>query len=125
MEKIRTFLLKTIAFSRLNSLKFNQYSQTTWPFSIKHTTLRQQNLDSFSFRDEQYFLLNRFVVQRNYFRRSFASEIKSDTRYLSQVDFEHYCAETLESLTDYFDEIVEKFKEFEAADVVYKVMKLS
>lgn len=124
MEKIRTFFSKTTAFSRLNSSKFNRYSETVRPFSIQHTDLRQQNLNSFPFRDEQYFILNRCVVQHNCFRRSFASEIKSETRDLPQVDFEHYCAETLESLTDYFDELVEKFKEFEAADVMYKVMQI-
>lgn len=64
-------------------------------------------------------------MQFNSHRRSFASEVKTEQQKLSQVDFEHYCAETLESLTDYFDELVEKFKEFEAADVVYKVMSKS
>lgn len=64
-------------------------------------------------------------MQFNSHRRSLASEVKTEQQKLSQVDFEHYCAETLESLTDYFDELVEKFKEFEAADVVYKVMSKS
>lgn len=45
----------------------------------------------------------------------------SDARVLNELDYEKYCAETLEALTDYFDELVESSDAFTAADVVYKV----
>lgn len=45
----------------------------------------------------------------------------SDATTLPQLDYEHFCAETLESLTDYIEELVESVNHLSAADVVNKV----
>lgn len=121
MDRFRPIFSKTIALSRLNPSHVNRYSQIVRPFSIQHTDSRRKRINSFPRRGEQNHSVNRCIAQWNSTWRSFASEVGTDTHNLPQVDFEQYCAETLESLTDHFDEVVEKFNEFEAADVVYKV----
>lgn len=118
MDRFRTILSKAGVFSRLN-----RFSQTARPLSTQYTDSRRTNINSFSFRGESKNRFSQCFVQCNHLHRSFASEVKSETQSVSQVDFEHYCAETLESLTDYFDQLVEEFKELEAADVVCKVMQ--
>lgn len=118
MDRFRTILSKTLVFSRLNLSTINRYSQIPRSFS-------KQQKDLISSRANANYSFSRCVVQLSSHRRLFASEVKTEQQELSQVDFEKYCADTLESLTDYFDELVEKFKEFEAADVVFKVMSMS
>lgn len=44
---------------------------------------------------------------------------------ISYIDYEHFCAETLESLGDYFEELVESTSGFETADILNKVLKKS
>lgn len=48
-----------------------------------------------------------------------------DAVAISQLDYEHFCAETLESLCDYFEELVESVNHLAAADVVNKVNLLT
>lgn len=121
MNRFWPIFSKTVAFSRLNSSQVNLCSRIVRPFSIQHTELWYKKIHNSPHREEQKHSFNRCIVTCNSIWRSFASDVGTKTHDLSQVDFERYCAETLESLTDYFDELVEKFKEFEAADVVYKV----
>lgn len=123
MERFCTILSRTIVNWRLNPPQWNRYNQLARPFSIRNTFTRHTSLQSLSFKDERNHCFLRCVEQYDCHHRPFASEVESETPHLSQNDFEHFCAETLESLTDYFDEVVEKFKEFEAADVVYKVIQ--
>lgn len=125
MNRFRTIFSKTNIFSRLNSSHLNRFSQIVRPFSIcGRTDLGCQKSNSFPFTNKLNHNFNHCIVQCNCVRRSFSSDAGTVTPNLSEVDFEHYCAETLESLTDYFDELVEKFKEFEAADVMYKVISI-
>lgn len=49
------------------------------------------------------------------------STTSSDENQLTALKFEHFCAETLESLYDYFDELVESNSNLASTDVIYKV----
>lgn len=119
MDKYRPIFSKAITLSRMNSSQTNRKAPS---FCRLHTNSDSKSTVSPIFSVEQNQSFHRYSAQCNSFRRSFASAAGTETQQLSQLDFEQYCAETLESLTDYFDELVEKFKEFEAADVVYKVI---
>lgn len=118
MDRLRAILSKTVAISRLH-----RYRQIVRPFSIQQTDSCHQQLKKIPFQSKQNHSFSRRVVQFSSIPRSFSSDVKTETPNLSPVDYEHYSAETLESLTDYFDELAEKFKEFTAADVVYQVMQ--
>lgn len=48
-------------------------------------------------------------------------QFSSDVSTLSQLDYEHFCAETLDELCDYFEELIESVNDLAAADVVNKV----
>lgn len=52
-------------------------------------------------------------------KQFYSSESTAD---ISHIDYEHFCTETLESLGDYFEELVESTSEFETADVLNKVL---
>lgn len=51
------------------------------------------------------------------FTRCYSTQVDE----LSSNQFEVVCSETLEHLSDYFDELIENNKQLEAADVVYQV----
>lgn len=51
-----------------------------------------------------------------------ASKFSSDCT-LTQLHYEKFCAETLESLSDYLEELVESVSELSTADVLNKVSK--
>lgn len=48
----------------------------------------------------------------------YSSEVNAS---ISQLDYEQFCVETLDDLTDYIEELVESVAHLEAADVVNKV----
>lgn len=50
--------------------------------------------------------------------KKYATEVEST---VSQLDYENFCAETLDDLTDYIEELVESSQHLETADVVNKV----
>lgn len=45
------------------------------------------------------------------------------TATVSQLDYEHFCTETLDCLTDYVEELVESTSQLETADVLNKVRR--
>lgn len=57
--------------------------------------------------------------------RGFSSANSNDSasESLTELEYEQFSSETLEHLSDYFDELVETHKELEAADVVYQVSR--
>lgn len=50
--------------------------------------------------------------------KKYATEVEAS---VSQLDYENFCAETLDDLTDYIEELVESTSQLETADVVNKV----
>lgn len=48
-------------------------------------------------------------------------QFSSEVSTLSQLDYEHFCAETLDELCDYFEELVESVNDLATADVLNKV----
>lgn len=48
-------------------------------------------------------------------------QFSSDAVAISQLDYERFCAETLDALCDYFEELVESVNHLAAADIVNKV----
>lgn len=76
-----------------------------------------------SIEDRNHFKCNSYRKSFYFQRRKYASNSSNESSVddLSEIEFEKYCSETLEQLSDYFDELVETYKEFDAADVVYQV----
>lgn len=69
--------------------------------------------------DSQLFVENdSFFEQKRFFSQN-ADGI--DSKHLSETEFEKICSQTLEHLSDYFDELVETHRELEQADVAYAV----
>lgn len=52
-----------------------------------------------------------------------APRFSSDATTISQIDYEHFCVETLDSLCDYIEELVESVDHLSTADVLNKVNK--
>lgn len=45
----------------------------------------------------------------------------SDSTEISQLDYEHFCVETLDSICDYIEELIDSINHLSTADVVNKV----
>lgn len=65
----------------------------------------------------------RFGVPLNYFKRNFSTNL-DEGNLLDHVVFEKVCDETLDSLCEYFEELVENATHLKAADVSYGVRNL-
>lgn len=52
-----------------------------------------------------------------------ALRFSSDATTISQIDYENFCVETLDSLCDYIEELVESVDHLSTADVLNKVNK--
>lgn len=98
--KRRSFVVTQRSFSILNTLKSNE----------NQLKIAEEEIVS-------KWINNSYQITRNYSSIN-SSESAADT--LTEIEFEKCCSETLEHLSDYFDELVESHKELEAADVVYK-----
>lgn len=58
----------------------------------------------------------------NYSRRKiFTNNICFSSQVDDTIDFEEICSETLESLSDYFEELIEGAPNLKGADVIYSV----
>lgn len=74
-------------------------------------------------------LFRKFAVQSHLFEKknrlnALTIQIipfSSDAVTISQLDYEHFCAETLDSLCDYFEELIEESDDLSTADIVNKV----
>lgn len=72
-------------------------------------------------------LFNNFPVQTN--RLSEKSSLvttqtvrfSSDATEISQLDYEHFCVETLDGICDYIEELIDSVNHLSTADVVNKV----
>lgn len=51
----------------------------------------------------------------------YSTAVESTSVLVDQATFERTCEETLESLSEYFDELIESSKHLNAADVAYSV----
>lgn len=49
------------------------------------------------------------------------NSFSSDATIIGELDYEIFCVETLDSLNDYFEELVESTSKLETADVLNKV----
>lgn len=63
-----------------------------------------------------------YVFNCNHYRKINYSTINEE-KLVDSVVFEQVCEETLESLSDYFEELLEKTNNLPAADVSYSVRK--
>lgn len=66
--------------------------------------------------DKSYWCSTSTVIQKCRF---------SSNEPVSQLDYEKYCAETLDDLSDYIEELIESTSELASADVVNKVIRES
>lgn len=71
----------------------------------------------------KYHLNNKIITHRNFCSTVFSKspDYQQNEELMDLTKFEPLCAETLESLTDYFEEIVEADEKLGSSDVSYSV----
>lgn len=108
--KILQNRLKSVNFCKLRPLSTST-SHPTLSFSQKYLKNEQQIINP---------LLNPYlIVNKTYYSTNGNSQTNNDE--FSEIKFENYCSETLEAMSDYFDELVEKYNVLTEADVTNKV----
>lgn len=83
--------------------------------SVRSITSLRNNPNQFRNDVKSHHLIQSFQPKQFYSSES--------TAVISHIDYEHFCAETLESVGDYFEELVESTSELETADVLNKVLE--
>lgn len=66
-----------------------------------------------------------FVKKSNFFKLGYSTDYGPQQDSLDYVTFEKVCEETLESLTEYFEFVVEQADNLKTADVSYSVRDVS
>lgn len=115
-----SFLIKTnakmIRLTRNTVFRIKNYQKSKSILSAFNSVKKENHRRLISLETNQFKCneTNRISLQK----RLFSSET------ISPIDYEHFCSETLESLGDYFEELVESTSELETADVLNKVNAL-
>lgn len=106
--------------SRLNLAKLYNLRRISLCASYRILTLSQNYLKN----DEQIMkcLTNPYtVVNKVYLSSKANGNSPTNGNEFNELKFENFCSETLEALSDYFDELVEKCSDLSEADVTNNV----
>lgn len=103
--------------SRVNLIKVCRPKRL--PALVSHRTINSGQ--NFLKNDAKTICLSNPLNTLNKFYYSTNENSPASENDFSEIKFEKYCSETLENLSDYFDELVERFNKLSEADVTNQV----